>query len=198
MTSTRGDVTSRADPPQPFLSNCEALAVTRKRRVVRWVVAAAVVLIALGHFLFAGRARAADLDGRVVRVHDGDTLTVLVGRQQVRVRLVEIYAPELHQAFGRRSRDSLAGMCAGHEAHVVDEGHDRYHRTLGQVTCGSFEANAEQVRRGMAWVYVRYAAKNSPLYTLQSEARIERRGLWSEPHPVPPWQWRSEERARRL
>jgi endonuclease YncB( thermonuclease family) len=66
----------------------------------------------------------ADFTGRVVRVHDGDTLTVLVARNQIRVRLVDIDAPELGQAFGRNSRQSLAGMCAGKTADVEDTGRD--------------------------------------------------------------------------
>lgn len=140
-------------------------------------------------FLAHGAA-AADFDAKVVNVHDGDTLTVLLDHHQVRIRLVEIDAPELGQAFGRRSRDSLAGMCAGAIAHVNDHGPDRYGRTLGRVKCGSFDANSEQVMRGMAWVYVRYAPKNSPMYAFQAQARLERRGLWAEPAPLPPWEWR--------
>src|SRR4051812_35759100 len=97
----------------------------------------------------------ADFDGHVVNVHDGDTLTVLLNRTQVRVRLVDIDAPELGQAFGKRSRESLAGMCAGQVAHVAERGKDRYRRILGHVTCGAYAANAEQIRRGMAWVFVR-------------------------------------------
>ena len=89
---------------------------------------------------------AGDFSGRVVRVHDGDTLTVLVDRTQYRVRLTEMDAPELGQAFGKR---------AGKEARVDDRGKDRYGRTLGRFTCGGVDANSEQVRRGMAWVYVR-------------------------------------------
>jgi endonuclease YncB( thermonuclease family) len=54
------------------------------------------------------------------------------------------------------------------------------------------DANAEQVRLGMAWVYVRYAPKNSPLYELESAARAQRVGLWAEPTPVPPWEWRRQ------
>jgi endonuclease YncB( thermonuclease family) len=92
----------------------------------------------------------------VVRVHDGDTLTVLVDRTQVRVRLVDIDAPELKQAFGRRSKESLAEICAAKQAHVDDRGKDCYRRTLGGVTCAGVDANSEQVRRGMAWVYARY------------------------------------------
>ena len=64
-------------------------------------------------------------------------------------------------------------------------------RTLGRVSCAGVDANAEQVRRGMAWVYVRYAPKYSPLYAVQAEARAARRGLWHDPNPVPPWKWRT-------
>jgi endonuclease YncB( thermonuclease family) len=150
---------------------------------------------ALGLALVA-TAQAGELVGQVVRVHDGDTLTILVDRHQVRVRLVEIDAPELGQPFGRRSQDSLAAMCAGVVATVTESGRDRYGRTLGRVTCRGTDANAEQVRRGMAWVYVRYARKNSPLYTVQTDARLEHRGLWSDAHAAPPWIWRRQHRER--
>lgn len=172
-------------------------ALARVRAAIRLLAGVtAISLVAAGLFLYLQIANAADFDGRVVRVHDGDTLTVLVDRTQIRVRLVDIDAPELHQAFGRRSRESLASMCAGQVAHVAEQGTDRYRRTLGRITCGPFEANAEQVRRGMAWVYVRYAPKHSSLYGLQSEARMERRGLWADPQPVPPWEWRKAQHRR--
>jgi endonuclease YncB( thermonuclease family) len=156
-------------------------------------IKAIVVALALA---VAAAASAGELAGKVVRVHDGDTLTVLVDSHQIRVRLTDIDAPELGQAFGRRSRDSLAEMCAGVVARVVEQGHDRYGRTLGRVTCASFDTNTEQVRRGMAWVFVRYAAKNSPLYQLQAEARLARRGLWLEPQPIAPWDWRQHQRDK--
>ena len=65
---------------------------------------------------------------------------------------------------------------------------------LGRITCGPYEANTEQVRRGFAWVFVRYAPKDSPLYELQAQARLERCGLWVEPGAVPPWEWRAAQR----
>jgi endonuclease YncB( thermonuclease family) len=133
---------------------------------------------------------AGQLAGRVVAIQDGDTLTVLVSRQQIKVRLLDIDAPERKQPFGQRSRQSLAELCAKREATVLSTGEDRYGRTLGRVVCAGVDANAEQVRRGMAWVYERYAPKNSPLYAEQAKARAERRGLWADPNPVPPWEWR--------
>jgi endonuclease YncB( thermonuclease family) len=133
---------------------------------------------------------AAEFVGRVVHVSDGDTLTVLVDRKQVRVRLDSIDAPELGQPFGKRSQQSLAELCAAKTAHVVEKGLDRYGRTIGWIVCGGVDANAEQVRRGMAWVFVRYARADSPLYALQGDARWTRRGLWADPEAIAPWDWR--------
>lgn len=146
-----------------------------------------ITLLATGPF---DRAYGKELTGRVVAVADGDTLTLLVDRTQVRVRLADIDAPERKQAFGTRSRQSLHDLCHGKAAQVQDHGQDRYGRTIGQVTCGGIDANAEQVRRGMAWVYDRYARPDSPLYALQDQARASRIGLWADAKPVPPWEWR--------
>ena len=123
-------------------------------------------------------------------VHDGDTLTVLMEQRQIRIRLTEIDAPELRQPFGTRSKQSLSELCFGKTAELAIRSHDRYGRTLAQVTCAGTDANAEQVRRGYAWTYTRYARPDSPLHTLQVEARAARRGLWGDPTPIPPWDWR--------
>lgn len=138
---------------------------------------------------------AGDLVGQVVSVHDGDTLTLLLDRRQVKVRLAAIDAPELGQAFGHPSRAELARMCAGHPATVSAEGADRYGRTVGTVSCQGIDANANQVRTGMAWVYRQYAPAGSPLYQLETDARTARRGLWTDTDPVPPWEWRAARRT---
>jgi endonuclease YncB( thermonuclease family) len=149
------------------------------------------ILVAL---VAASSVALADFTGRVVKVSDGDTLTVLVNRTQIRVRLDAIDAPESGQAFGKRSRQSLAELCAAKDARVAERGKDRYGRTIGVVTCGAVEANSEQVRRGMAWVFVKYAPPTSPLYGLEAAAKAQHLGLWSEPHPIAPWKWRAAER----
>ena len=135
---------------------------------------------------------AGEFIGRVVSVHDGDTLTVLVSRNQIKVRLTDIDAPERKQPFGQRSRQSLAELCHGKDARIDEQGKDRYGRSPGRVSCAGVDANAEQVRRGLAWVYVKYAPKGSPLYAVQAEAQNARRGLWRDPNPVPPWEWRNK------
>ena len=142
-------------------------------------------------------AQAGELRGRVVAVADGDTLTVLdSGQRQHRVRLAEIDAPEKRQAFGERSKQTLSALCFGQQAVIEDQGRDRYGRVIGRVGCSGIDANAEQVRRGMAWVFDRYAADRS-LYALQDEAREARRGLWRDSAPVPPWEYRRAAAARR-
>ena len=148
-------------------------------------------LILVAGFMLALNAHA--FTGKVVSVSDGDTITVLRGRTQVKVRLLEIDAPEKAQAFGTKSKESLSEMCFGKTAEVADKGKDRYGRTLARVTCDGVDANAEQVRRGMAWVYDRYITDKT-LYAVQEEAKAERRGLWQDDKPVPPWEWRKTKR----
>jgi len=134
---------------------------------------------------------------KVIGIQDCDTLTVLRDGAQVRVRLVDIDAPEQRQDFGTRSCESLAEICHGKAAELAERGQDRYKRVLAQVTCAGVDANAEQVSRGMAWVFVRYAPKGFPLYATEADARAARRGLWSHEAPVPPWEWHQQKPASR-
>ncbi|WP_340137708.1 thermonuclease family protein [Aeromonas veronii] len=142
--------------------------------------------MALFAVLAPALAAASELSGRVVGVADGDTLTLLHAQTPVRIRLAEIDAPEKAQPFGQRSKQSLSDLCYGKEALVVVSAQDRYGRSIGRVWCAGTDANAEQVRRGMAWVYDRYATDKT-LYSLQDAARQARNGLWADPAPVRPW-----------
>jgi endonuclease YncB( thermonuclease family) len=142
--------------------------------------------------LCAGLSEAAlaDLKGPVVGISDGDTLTIRVDGNNVRVRLDGVDAPELAQPYGQSARRSLAELCRGKDANVVERGKDEEGRILGSVRCGEVDANAEQVRRGMAWVHLRYLPLGSPLYEFETNARLRRVGLWRGNEPVPPWEWR--------
>jgi endonuclease YncB( thermonuclease family) len=131
----------------------------------------------------------ADFSGRVVGVADGDSITVLRDREPVKVRLADIDAPERAQPFGNQSRQALEALVKGQEVRVVERGRDRFHRILGKVYRGELDVNAEQVRQGMAWVLRQYA-RNATLDSIEAEAREQKRGLWRESGPVPPWEWR--------
>lgn len=126
----------------------------------------------------------------VVSVSDGDTLTVRPdGGDQMKIRVAEIDAPESRQPFGAASKRSLSELCFRVRAEIRPQKTDRYGRTVARVTCRGEDASAYQVRTGMAWVFDRYVTDRS-LYQLQDQARAVGRGLWSEPAPVPPWEWR--------
>lgn len=130
---------------------------------------------------------------RVVGVQDGDTLTCLdENNQQQKVRLAEIDAPELGQDFGKVSREALASMVFGKTVEVVDEGKDRYGRWLGHVLVNGADVNREMVATGNAWHYAAYS-RDTSLAQLQSQARGQQVGLWAQPDPVAPWQFRSTE-----
>src|SRR4051812_14698962 len=125
-----------------------------------------------------GATQAAEIEGVVTEVHDGDSVTLVNVGNTYRIRLTDIDAPELDQPFGKDSRTALREVCLLKKASAETHGEDRFGRTLARVRCNTIDANAEQVRRGLAWVFVRYAPKNSPLYRLQSEARESKVGLW--------------------
>lgn len=128
--------------------------------------------------------------GSVVGVTDGDTIKVLTAdKLQLKVRLTEIDAPERSQPFGNRAKQSLSEICFNKVAVIDSLGTDRYGRVLGRVTCNGVDANAKMVIDGMAWVYTKYNTDPS-LITYQSKAKVARKGLWQEPNPVPPWEWR--------
>ena len=130
----------------------------------------------------------------VIGISDGDTLTVLnESKQQVKIRLAEIDAPEKGQPFGTQSKQSLSDLCFGKQAKVTPRVKDRYGRTVAHISCDGVDANSEQVSRGMAWVYRKYA-KDHNLYIHEQEAKRFKRGLWADKSPTPPWQWRKAAR----
>ncbi|MGM8877077.1 thermonuclease family protein [Enterobacter hormaechei subsp. steigerwaltii] len=147
--------------------------------------------------LFSCSSFANNLVGKVTRVIDGDTIEVktlpekiLVYEIPIRVRLINIDAPEKKQPFGRWSTNQLKALLAGQSVTVSYTQTDRYGRVLGRVvTANGTEANRQQVLKGAAWVYDKYNTDNS-LPALQREAHTQKRGLWADNQPVPPWEWR--------
>jgi micrococcal nuclease len=137
----------------------------------------------------AGRSANSHL-WRVVGVHDGDTITCLdENNQQQKIRMAEIDAPEIGQDFGKVSRDAMAGMVFGKTVEVVDDGKDRYGRWIGHVYVNGMDVNRQMVATGNAWHYAAYS-KDQSLADLQSQAQAQKLGLWAQPNPTPPWEFR--------
>ncbi|WP_168402991.1 thermonuclease family protein [Erwinia amylovora] len=139
---------------------------------------------------------AAQFQGKVIRVLDGDTIEVLQNKAPVRIRLLNIDAPEKKQPYGRWSGEQLKALIASQPVTVSYDHKDRYGRVLGRVVAADgTEANRYMVQQGAAWVYGRYNTDTS-LPPLQRKAQVQKRGLWADSDPVPPWEWRKRKNLR--
>ncbi|MCZ6657331.1 MAG: thermonuclease family protein, partial [Gammaproteobacteria bacterium] len=134
------------------------------------------------------------LYGRVVDVIDGDTLDLLVGRTQHRIRLAQIDTPEKGQAWGSQATWALEAQVLGQYVSVQVLERDRYGRLVGNVWLGRLDINRQLVAQGHAWAYRRYLTDETFLQ-VEAAARQQTTGLWSISGPVAPWLWRRGTRA---
>jgi endonuclease YncB( thermonuclease family) len=151
--------------------------------------------------MFAAKAIAAEtITGTVVGVHDGDTLTVLTpDNDEVKVRLEGIDAPESKQPFGEASKQSLSAMTFNKPVRLVCTKTDRFKRKVCRVFQDGRDVNRAQLERGMAWHFKRYAdeqpaAERQGDDAAEGAARANRRGVFSDPNAVAPWDYRAERR----
>jgi micrococcal nuclease len=128
--------------------------------------------------------------GKVIKITDGDTIVVLTdNKEQVKIRLEGIDCPESKQDFGQKAKQATADLCFGKQVNVVKSGEDRYGRTLGFVYIGDKCINKELLKQGLAWHY-KYFNKDEELAKLEQESKEKKIGLWSQPNPVAPWDYR--------
>ena len=146
--------------------------------------------------LWASLACAETITGKVIGVMDGDTIEVLdANRTPRRIRLGGIDAPEKAQPFGARSKQHLSDRVFGKQVEVQSNKTDKYGRTVGKVMVGGKDANLEQVRSGFAWHYKKYQKEQSAndrvaYANAEISAHDMKSGLWNDPKPMPPWEWR--------
>src|SRR5256714_14811942 len=186
----------------------------RRRRSLIWIVRVVLAFPIACHRRTAGpepppvvqskRTNSAEtMTGRVVRIADGDTITVLDAMNtQHRIRLQGIDAPESHQAFGTQSKKSLSDMIFAKDVTVIYDKTDQYGRLVGKILLNGKDVNLEQVKGGMAWHYKEYEREQSPedreLYArAEDDARSARRGLWVDANPIEPGEFRRDERRER-
>lgn len=136
---------------------------------------------------------AAPMSGRATAV-DGDTLDI----SGTRVRLEGIDAPEISQTCGRRwlgtwncgraAQKALDRLIDGRRVECKNKGTDKYGRELGICYVDGHDINAELVRQGMAWAFVRYS---DTYVTQEKEARTAGSGIW-QGKAEPPWSFRED------
>lgn len=136
-----------------------------------------------------------DIQGKVVKVADGDTITILDSEnKQIKIRLYGIDAPEKTQDFGKVSREYLAELVAGKTVNVTVLDTDRYGRSVGRIKVDDKEVAEEMLKSGLAWLYTAYCKipECERWKELETRAKTAKIGLWSNPTAQEPWKWRKE------
>lgn len=154
------------------------------------------ILWALLFLISCNTANTPEQDGKVVGVTDGDTFTMLTpANKQVKVRLYGIDCPEKTQDFGNVARQKLSALIFGQPVRIDKKDKDRYGRTIAIVYNGKgLNINEQMLREGLAWHYKEY--DQNPFWSdLMYEAQRKKQGLWVQPNPTPPWQWRKAKRT---
>ena len=152
-------------------------------------------------FLTAGSAACAStLEGKVVSVADGDTLTVLdLQKTTHKIRLAGIDAPEKKQPYGHISKERLLKRTIGKQVTVEFSKNDKFGRIVGKITINGADICLEQVKAGLAWHYKAFEKEQSErdrqdYSAAESHARNQKLGLWRDIDPIPPWEWRKARR----
>lgn len=132
----------------------------------------------------------AQLNGKVIRVKDGDTFVLLDSNKvQYTIRVAAIDCPEKKQAFGTVATDYVSSQIFGKYVEIKNTSKDRYGRTIGMVFYDNKNLSEELLKVGLAWHYKRYS-KSTKLQKLEDTARLNKIGLWIDKNPIPPYEWR--------
>jgi len=144
------------------------------------------------------------IHGRITGIVDGDTINVrILGKQQIRVRIAFVDAPEKGQPFGQRAKAAMSELLFGKDVELQAHTIDRHWLLVARVLVDGQDAGFELLKQGLCWVYERYLPEASPdiqasYQQAQAVAREQKFGLWSDPFPVPPWDWRKGEKERSM
>lgn len=153
------------------------------------------ILVAVYFIAFPVLSQA--LTGKVVNVADGDTITILdSNKTQHKIRFYGIDTPEKGQAFGNAARSYTSSLTAGKNAEIIAYDTDRYGRTVGIVMVNGVNVNQSLIEGGFAWQYRAYCKESfcDDWIGLEQEARSSKLGLWADPNPTAPWEWRKAKR----
>ena len=147
----------------------------------------------LTHLLPQNTLSYSNLQGKVLRVIDGDTIELLVKQEnikqspKIKVRLFGIDAPEKKQAFGKEAKEYLSSLILDKEITLIINDKDKYQRTIGTILLNDKDINKEMVKNGYAWAYESYSTK---YLTEQADAQMFKLGLWQDENAIKPSEFR--------
>lgn len=138
---------------------------------------------------------ATTIKGKVVKVADGDTITILEENgDKTRVRFYGIDAPEKKQDYGIKSLNILKKLIDKKEVEIEIKNKDQYGRIVGVVYYDKININLYMLETGNAWWYKQYSKHNIEFKIAEEKAKSEKIGLWKEKNPTPPWIYRKEKK----
>jgi micrococcal nuclease len=149
------------------------------------------ILLCIPIWLFSYHLHAQDSSIKIVRYIDGDTVLIDDHNQTFSLRIADIDAPEINQAYGKKSKRALMQICEHTQIHIQLIGHDKYHRKIGRLQCNQTWISEFMVKNGHAWFYQHYS-KDKQLMLAEQNAHKHKIGLWESDSAIPPWEWRQK------
>ena len=146
-------------------------------------------------FLLCAQTFAQTLTGKVIGIKDGDTVVVIdAANIQTTLRLAEVDCPEKAQAFGNKAKQFTSDQVYLKEVKYIVTDTDRYGRSIAKIYYDDNKyLSAEIIKNGFGWQYKQYSTSKL-LASLEQEARQNKRGLWVDPNPVYPSDFRRSKR----
>ncbi|GAB1537040.1 MAG: thermonuclease family protein [Geovibrio sp.] len=143
--------------------------------------------------VFCNTAYAEYVVAKVIKVTDGDTVTMQYDDIVFKVRLYCIDAPEINQEYGQESKALLTHLTLNKEFTLELKDKDQYGRIVGVIYepidgLKKKNINLEMVRNGLAWAYDRCTVFE--YMRSQYVARKKKLGLWQNAAPAKPWDYR--------
>ena len=149
-------------------------------------------------FLFLPLLSFSQIKGKVIKITDGDTFVLLTdSKEQIKIRLHGIDAPEKKQDYGTVSKNYLSNLVFKKDITIEFKNRDRYGRSIGIAFVEGVNVNEKMLAEGMAWHFKKYDT-NSQWSALEIKAKKEKKGLWSQSNPVAPWEWRVRKKRHAL
>lgn len=163
-----------------------------------WILAVSLLLFYSAGYNITPDLSPRQISGQVTYVIDGDTFQLSSQLGNIRIRIAEIDAPELHQPFGQKAKSYLKGLIDSETiiCSIIEK--DRYGRYIAKINVPgtrNLDVAAEMIRAGYAWHYKKYST-NQDLANIEVLAKSKKQGLWSAPDAVAPWQYRQQQNIK--
>lgn len=164
-----------------------------------WILALLLLLFYSAGYNIPPDTPYRQISGQVAYVIDGDTFQLSSHKLgDIRIRIAEIDAPELHQPYGQKAKSYLRDLIESKDVICNITEKDRYGRYIAKINVPgtrNIDVAAEMVRAGYAWHYKKYSASQE-LANIEMKAKLKKKGLWSAQDAIAPWLYRQQQKVK--